>query len=288
MVSTAWIGVSLDASARHSRCYTGRRVFDPWLSVSGFVVGLMVGLTGVGGGALMTPLLILLFGVRPTLAVGTDLAYATITKVVGSLQYMRMGHVNYPYVRWLLVGSVPGSLFGVLVVTPWFARAQIDIEHFTSRALGVMLLVVGVISVLERRFFNGRLRDSWWIRHESVQKRYKEVILVVGGALIGLAVGMTSVGSGAILMAILLLVSELDLIVLVGTDLVHATILLATAGAAHFVKGNVEVGLVGALLVGSIPGIWIGSRLAPRVPAAPLRYALAVILSATGLKLVVG
>ena len=84
-------------------------VFDPLLSVSGFVVGLLVGLTGVGGGALMTPLLILFFGVRPTLAVGTDLAYATITKVVGSLQYIRMGHVNYPYVRWLLVGSIPGN-----------------------------------------------------------------------------------------------------------------------------------------------------------------------------------
>jgi uncharacterized membrane protein YfcA len=263
-------------------------VFDPLLSVSGFVVGLLVGLTGVGGGALMTPLLILFFGVRPTLAVGTDLAYATITKVVGSLQYIRMGHVNYPYVRWLLVGSIPGSLFAVFFVSPWFAHHQVDVESFTSHALGVMLVAVGVISVLEGRFFSGRLRDSWWIRNESVQNRYKEPILIVGGALIGLAVGMTSVGSGAMLMAILLLVSELPLIVLVGTDLVHATLLLGASGAAHFVKGNVEVHLVMALLIGSVPGIWLGSRLAPRVPATPLRYLLALILAATGFKLAFG
>ena len=236
----------------------------------------------------MTPLLILLFGVRPTLAVGTDLAYATITKVVGSIQYMRMGRVNYPYVRWLVVGSVPGALFAVLVLVPWFTRLGADIERLTSRTLGVMLLAVGVITVLEGRFFAGRLRDSRWIRNESVQRRYKEPILIVGGAVIGIAVGVTSVGSGALLMAVLLLVSELELIVLIGTDIVHATILLGAASAAHLVRGNVEVGLVATLLVGSVPGIWIGSRLAPLVPSTPLRYGLAIILAATGVKLAVG
>jgi hypothetical protein len=260
--------------------------FDPLLSASGFAVGLLVGMTGVGGGALMTPLLILVFGVRPTLAVGTDLAYATITKIFGSVQYMRMGQVNYPYVRWLVVGSVPSALFGVFVLLPWFERTGVDVEQLTSRALGLMLLAVGVISALEGRFFAGALRNSRLIRNDSVQKQYKEPILIVGGAVIGLAVGLTSVGSGALLMAILLLVSELNLLVLIGTDLVHATILLAAAGGSHFVRGNVEVDLVLGLLVGSIPGIWIGSRLAQVVPVAPLRYALAVVLAATGAKLV--
>ncbi len=260
-------------------------MFDPWLSVSGFVVGALVGMTGVGGGALMTPLLILFFGVRPTLAVGTDLAYATITKVFGSIAYVRRGQVNFPYIRWLVVGSVPGSLFAVLVLMPWLRDSGIDVESLISRALGLMLVAVGVISVLERRFFAGKLRDSYIIRNESVQKRFKEPILVLGGLVIGIGVGLTSVGSGSILMAVLLLVSELNVLVLIGTDIVHATILLGTAGAAHLVSGNVDVVMVATLLSGSIPGIWVGSRLAQIVPTNPLRYGLAILLAATGLKL---
>jgi uncharacterized membrane protein YfcA len=262
--------------------------FDPWLSLSGFVVGALIGLTGVGGGALMTPLLILVFGIRPTMAVGTDLTYATLTKTFGSVQYIRRGHVNFPYIRWLIVGSVPSSLFAVLVLTPWFIRKGIDVEHVTTSALGVMLVLVSIISILEQRFFAGQLRDSRLIRNDSVQKRFKEPILVVGGIFIGLGVGLTSVGSGSVLMAILLLVSELDVLVLIGTDLVHATILLGAAGAAHFARGNVELPLVAALLVGSLPGIWVGSRLAPRMPTTLLRYALALLLLATGAKLLHG
>lgn len=261
--------------------------FDPALSASGFVVGLLIGLTGVGGGAVMTPLLILLFGVRPTMAVGTDLAYATITKIFGSVAYIRRGQVNVPYIRWLVVGSVPGALLAVFVLTPWLDDHGVDIEYMTTRMLGWMLLTVGVISILERRFFEGALRDSPIIRSHAVQRRFKEPILVVGGLVIGLAVGLTSVGSGSLLMAVLLLVSELNVLVLIGTDIVHATILLATAGAAHLVKGNVDVGLAATLLLGSVPGIFVGSRLAQVVPTTPLRYALAILLAATGLKLAV-
>lgn len=249
---------------------------------------MLVGLTGVGGGALMTPLLILVFGVRPTVAVGTDLAYATVTKVFGSIQYIRRGQVNFPYIRWLAVGSVPASLFAVLVMTPWFAEAGVDVERFTLRALGLMLLAVGLISILERRFFAGRFRDSRLIRNPQVQDRFKEPILVVGGALIGLGVGLTSVGSGSLLMAVLLLVSELNILVLIGTDLVHATVLLGTAGAAHFLRGNVDIAMMVALLTGSLPGIWVGSRLAQLVPSNPLRYGLALLLFVTGLKLLAG
>jgi uncharacterized membrane protein YfcA len=264
------------------------RVFDPWLAASGFAVGLLVGLTGVGGGALMTPILILLFGVRPTLAVGSDLAYATITKVVGTAQYVRRGQVNFPYVRWLIVGSVPSSILAVWVVSPWLDRNGVDVERLTTHALGVMLVAVAVLALTEPWLIAGRLRNSRLIRSHAVQRRYKEPILVAGGVVIGLGVGLTSVGSGSVLMAILLLVSELDLLVLIGTDIMHATILLAAAGTAHWVKGNVEWGLVLALLVGSLPGVWLGSRLSQVVPRAPLRAALALILAATGLKLLVG
>jgi hypothetical protein len=263
-------------------------MIDPALSLSGFVVGMLVGMTGVGGGALMTPLLILVFGMKPTVAVGTDLVYATITKTFGSIQYMRRGQVNYPYILWLALGSVPGAILAVFIVSPRLEAAGIDMEAMTAELLGAMLLVVGVISVLENRFFAGRLRDSQIIRSEAIQRRFKEPILVIGGLAIGMTVGLTSVGSGAILMAILLLVSELGVLVLIGTDLVHATILLSAAGAAHFIKGNVEFEIVGALLIGSLPGIWIGSRLAQKIPTTPLRYALAILLAITGIKLITG
>ena len=260
----------------------------PWLAASGLLVGTLVGLTGVGGGALMTPLLILVFGVRPTLAVGSDLAYATITKVVGSVQYVRRGQVNFPYVRWLIVGSVPGTVLAVAVLAPWLAAHGIDVERLTSRGLGVMLTAIGVLTLGEPWLQFGRLRDSRLIRSHTVQKRFKEPILVVGGAFIGAGVGLTSVGSGSVLMAILLLVSELDLLVLIGTDIVHATILLGAAGITHWLRGNVEPQLVLGLLLGSVPGVWLGSRLSQVMPRAPLRAILAVILAVTGLKLAIG
>jgi uncharacterized membrane protein YfcA len=260
-------------------------MFDPWLAASGFVVGLLVGLTGVGGGALMTPLLILLFGVRPTLAVGTDLAYATVTKAVGSVQYLRRGQVNFPYVRWLIVGSVPASVLAVSVLTPLFGTLGLDTERFTTHAVGAMLVGVAVLTLTESWLYAGRLKNSRLIRSHAVQKRFKEPILIAGGLFVGTAVGLTSVGSGAVLMAIFLLMSELDLLVLIGTDIVHATILLAAAGAAHWAKGNVEIPLVLSLLVGSVPGVWLGSRLSQVVPRRPLRAAMAVTLGAIGLKL---
>jgi uncharacterized membrane protein YfcA len=260
-------------------------LFDPWLAATGFVVGVLVGLTGVGGGALMTPILILLFGVRPTLAVGTDLAYAAITKLVGSIQYLRRGQVNFPYVRWLVVGSVPATIATIWIVSPWIAGAGIDLEDVTTRALGVMLVVVACLTLSEPVLYGGRLRDSRFIRSHAVQSRFKEPILIAGGVVIGAGVGLTSVGSGSLLMAILLLVSELDILVLIGTDIVHAMILIGVAGTAHWVRGNVELGLVATLLIGSIPGAWAGSHLSPYVPRSILRMGLAIVLGATGIKL---
>jgi uncharacterized membrane protein YfcA len=145
-----------------------------------------------------------------------------------------------------------------------------------------------VQTLTERWLYAGRLRDSPIDHSPVLQKRFKEPILVAGGIVIGVAVGLTSVGSGAILMAILLLVSELDLLVLIGTDIVHATILLAAAGLTHWVRGNVEPMLVLGLVAGSIPGVWVGSRLSQVIPREPMRAALAVILGATGAKLALG
>lgn len=280
--SRAFSGFSL------ARWVPWRAVLDPGLSLSGFVVGALVGLTGVGGGAIMTPLLILLFGIQPTHAVGTDLAYATITKIFGSASYIRRGQVNWPYIRWLVVGSVPASLIAVMVVLPWLVAQGIDVEALVARVLGVMLLIVGVVSILEHWLFSGQLRDSRLIRNRHVQKRFKEPILVVGGALIGLGVGLTSVGSGSMLMAILLLVSELPILVLIGTDIVHATILLGAAGLAHWSQGHTEWPVVFALLVGSVPGVWVGSKLSQYAPTTPLRVLLSLLLIGTGIKLSLG
>ena len=261
---------------------------DPYLSLSGFVVGTLVGMTGVGGGALMTPLLILVFGIAPTTAVGTDLAYAFITKIFASASYIRRGQVNFPYIRWLIVGSVPASLFAVMWLLPRLTESGVDPESFVTHLLGIMLLVVGNVNVLEHWFFSGQLRDSRLIRNRHVQKRFKEPILVLGGVLIGLGVGLTSVGSGSVLMAVLLLVSELPILVLIGTDIVHATILLGAAGMAHWASGNVDWMIVLSLLVGSVPGVYFGSRMAQHVPTGPLRLALALLLVGTGLKLAIG
>ncbi|MEO2169192.1 MAG: sulfite exporter TauE/SafE family protein [bacterium] len=263
-------------------------MLDPGLSLSGFFVGTLVGMTGVGGGALMTPLLILVFGISPTTAVGTDLAYATITKIFASISYIRRGQVNFPYIRWLIVGSVPSALIAVLWILPWMRGLGIDPESFIPHLLGVMLVLVGVVNILEHWFFSGQLRDSRLIRNRHVQKRFKEPILVLGGVLIGLGVGLTSVGSGSVLMAILLLVSELPVLVLIGTDIVHATVLLGSAGIAHWFAGNVDWAIVLSLLVGSVPGVWLGSRLAQHVPTGPLRIALALLLVGTGVKLAIG
>ena len=265
-----------------------RPVVDPYLSLSGFVVGTLVGMTGVGGGALMTPLLILVFGIPATTAVGTDLAYAFITKIFASVSYIRRGQVNFPYIRWLIVGSVPASLFAVMWLLPRLTESGVDPESFVTHLLGIMLLVVGTVNVLEHWFFSGQLRDSRLIRNRHVQKRFKEPILVFGGVLIGLGVGLTSVGSGSVLMAVLLLVSELPILVLIGTDIVHATILLGAAGMAHWVSGNVDWMIVLSLLVGSVPGVYFGSRMAQHVPTGPLRLALALLLVGTGLKLAIG
>lgn len=265
-----------------------RAVLDPGLSLSGLLVGTLVGMTGVGGGALMTPLLILVFGIPPTTAVGTDLAYATITKVFASVSYVRRGQVNFPYIRWLVVGSVPASLFAVLWLLPLLTSLGVDPEGLITHLLGVMLLLVGIVNVLEHWFFSGQLRDSRLIRNRHVQRRFKEPILVIGGIVIGLGVGLTSVGSGSVLMAVLLLVSELPVLVLIGTDIVHATILLGAAGMAHWFAGNVDWAIVFSLLVGSVPGVWLGSRAAQHVPTGPLRLALALLLVGTGIKLAIG
>jgi uncharacterized protein len=244
---------------------------SPEYVVFGLVVGVLVGLTGIGGGSLMTPLLILAGGVPPAVAIGTDLAYGAITKTVGGWRHLRIGTVDLGVTGWLAVGSVPGSLVGVALTG--FVAVEVLLAVVSAA------LVIAALGLLLRALVrNPRERES-----VDFSGRRTRAGAAGTGLVLGAIVGMTSVGSGALIGLILLLVFKLTPHRVVGTDVFHAAILLWSAGAAHFVAGNVDVLLTATLLLGSIPGVWVGAALCRRVPAAGLRPALACVLLAAAL-----
>ena len=257
-----------------------------WLYVfSGLVVGAVVGMTGVGGGSLMTPLLVMGFGVAPVMAVGTDLLYAGLTKAGGSVARHRLGSVDWRVAGLLALGSVPAAL----VTTAALAQAadhEIYVGSLLTTALGVALLMSAVALVFKeqlQRFAAARTSTTgaWRVRHAGL-------LTVLVGALLGLLVTLTSVGArtlGAI--ALLLLYPHLPTNHVAGTDIVHAVPLTLVAGASHAVAGTVHYGMLGSLLIGSLPGILLGSLLSHRLPDHLVRRALALVLFAVGLKLVV-
>ncbi|MBE3552730.1 MAG: sulfite exporter TauE/SafE family protein [Kyrpidia tusciae] len=248
------------------------------ISLGGFAVGLLIGFTGMGGGFLMTPMLILLFGVHPSVAVGTDLVYASITKFVGAWQHWRQGTVDLRVVKVLATGSVPGAVAGaagVQIFHGWFGPG---FEGIMSRVLGVAFLVVSAVLLL-RAAVPGPGGGSGEMSRPAA---WKLVTLgVVGGGIVGL----TSVGSGSLFIALLTFLYPVSASRLVGTDIAHAFIVSAVAGLVHFAAGTVDLPLVGWLLVGSLPGIVLGSRLSKRIPDRIVRLGLTVMLAVSGLKL---
>lgn len=243
--------------------------FDPLLAVFGLVVGALIGLTGMGGGALMAPLLIFI-GVRPLAVVGTDLAYSTLTKLVGGTQHLRLGTVDLATVRRLALGSVPGALLGVFILQ---RLRDDDVDPIITQVLGFTLILVAASMLLR-----AVLPD---IRPIPVPP----FVHTPAGFVVGLLVGMTSVGSGSLIVALLALTTSLPSRVIVGTDLVHAFLLVAVAALAHWQVGSVDLGLTANLLAGAIPGVIIGSRLGVHLPEQALRPTLAVVLLASGLRL---
>ncbi len=243
---------------------------DPVLVFSGLVVGLLVGLTGMGGGALMAPLLIFL-GVRPLVVVGTDLAYSTLTKLVGSAQHLRFGTVDLSIVRQLALGSLPGALFGVVILRRLQA-AQVD--QVISHTLGAMLMLVATTMLLRA------------VRPELRLPPAPPWTLTLMGFVVGALVSITSVGSGSLIAAGLALSTKLSARAIVGTDLTHACLLVTVAALAHWQAGSIDFALTLNLLLGAIPGVVVGSRLSTRLPEKALRPTLAVVLFATGLKLI--
>jgi uncharacterized protein len=248
-------------------------MIDPLYVASGFGVGLLVGMTGVGGGSLMTPLLILLFGIHPSTAVGTDLLYAAATKAGGSVVHGLARSVHWPAVIRLACGSIPASILTMVVI--W----QLDLNPASQRSLVNLVLCFALLLTAVSLIFRKSILDRYRTRMERVEETTIVIATVVTGALLGVLVSISSVGAGAVgVTALLLLYPRLPMASIVGSDIAHAVPLTLVAGTGHWMLGEVDWQLMGVLLMGSLPGIVIGSYSAVRVPQAVLRVTLAVIL----------
>jgi uncharacterized membrane protein YfcA len=256
---------------------------DPIIVVFGFGIGLLIGMTGMGGGSLMTPLLILAFGVQPVTAVGTDIFYGAVTKTAGAWRHLKHKTVHRGIAFWLAVGSVPMAIAGVwLIEILQHAYGEDEVNKVVLGMVASALLVVGVATLIRALF----LRDVIPERHSMHLYRRHIVAAIATGAVTGFVIGLTSAGSGTLIALVLIAVFRLTPQRVVGTDVFHAAVLLWAAGLAHWVGGNVDLGLAANILVGSIPGVLIGSQFAVKVPTAFLRNALGLVLIASSITLI--
>ncbi len=256
---------------------------NPLYSLSGFFVGMLVGLTGVGGGSLMTPLLVLLFGIHPSTAVGTDLLYAAATKTVGTAVHGVSGTVDWGIVARLAAGSAPTTVITLLILAH-AEKQSTATNHVITVVLGVAMIATA-IAILFRNWIIKRFRNG----AGPVNPGRATTLTIALGALLGLLVSLSSVGAGAIGMTVLLvLYPTLPINKLVGADIAHAVPLTLIAGFGHWMMGSVDFHLLGSLLTGSIPGIVLGSLISSRVPERFLRPALASALVLVGGRLVFG
>lgn len=255
---------------------------DPLLIPFGLGVGLLVGMTGIGGGSLMTPLLIIVFGIKPVIAVGTDLAYGAATKSVGGYKHWRQKTVDFGLSMWMACGSVPAAIGGVYVLEALQRSQGAGFDNTLLTVLGGALLFTGAMT-LARALFLKRLVDRER-DHVDMRARHK-VAAVALGIFVGFVLGVTSAGSGALIAVGLILIFQLVPTRVVGTDVFHAALLLWAAAAAHIVAGNVDWAIAGTILIGSVPGVWIGSHLSVRLDVAILRTVMAIVLLGSGLGL---
>lgn len=262
---------------------------DWTLALAALGIGVVVGLTGMGGGALMTPVLVLFFNVPPLAAVSSDLVASAVMKPVGSVVHLRNGTVRLDLVRWLCLGSVPAAFAGVLL-----ARALghgSNVEQVIQYALGAALVIAALglfarayLRLAERARHRDAHRDADPTGRPDIVLRPVPTLLI--GIVGGVVVGMTSVGSGSlIIIALMLLYPTLRASELVGTDLVQAVPLVASAALGHLLFGDLKLSITGALLLGSIPGAYLGAKLSTRLPGALIRRALAFVLLASALKM---
>jgi uncharacterized protein len=249
----------------------------------GLGVGILVGMTGIGGGSLMTPMLILVFGIQPVTAIGSDLTYAAVTKTVGGYKHLRQKTVDVRLSSWMALGSVPAAVGGVYVLDLLEDWAGGDFDDTLITILACALLITGAATMVRNFLKNMDERE----RESIPMERRHKIAAVVMGASIGFVLGVTSAGSGALIAVGLILLFRLTPQRVVGTDVFHAAIVLWAAGLAHVSAGNVDFGLVGNILIGSIPGVWVGSHWSVRVEPAVLRATLALVLMGAGLALLI-
>jgi len=250
------------------------------LVLAGLFTGLLVGMTGMGGGSLMTPILVFLFGIPPATAIGTDIAHGAAFKTVSAVQHRRMGNVRARLAGWMLIGSAPASLLGVWLNVWLTERYGDDVESVMGQVLGAALLF-GAVGLIAKSIVQGeRTGDQNW----KLTNRDRVAAILIG-VFGGFIVGLTSVGSGVFFGLTLLIIFPLRAHKVVGTDIFHAAVLLYVAGAAHWAAGNIDFGILFWLLLGSIPGVLIGGRLTLSIPEQRLRLLLAGVLGLAGIKL---
>jgi uncharacterized membrane protein YfcA len=265
---------------------------DGYVALAGLLVGFTVGLTGMGGGALMTPILVLLFKVQPLAAVSSDLVAAVVMKPIGGAVHLRRGTVNKPLVAWLMAGSIPSAFVGVLILRRLGDGAAV--QNHIKTALGVALLLA-VGTMIARAFLNVRRRaikgvgiadEKAGVADHAPEVAVRPLPTLLIGVLGGLIVGMTSVGSGSLIIVMLLvLYPQLKASELVGTDLIQAVPLVGSAALGHILFGDFKLDLTTSLLIGSVPGVYIGARVSAVAPGRVIRRALAFVLTASALKL---
>lgn len=252
--------------------------------ISGFAVGALVGLTGVGGGSLMTPLMIFAFNVAPIVAVGTDLLFAAITKVGGIWSHSRRGTICWNIVGWLALGSLPTAVISVYLLDSARNVPGFEIDKLVNCALGVALVLTAFALYLKNSMHNTgesikKLVPNW--------KRWRTPATILAGVMLGVLVPISSIGAGALGAAILLfLYPSLPTVRVVGTDLAHAVPLTAVAGLGHMQMGTVDFTLLGYLLIGSLPGIFVGSHMSTIIPERIMRPILATMLLLIGMKFI--
>lgn len=252
-------------------------------TVSGFLVGFVVGFTGVGGGSLMTPILVLIFAIKPVIAVGTDLLYAAITKAGGIWVHHRQRTVDWRIVGLLAAGSLPASALTVVLLNFFHARG-LNYEGLITSTLGVALILTSLVLLLKSRLLE-MSRNERFAAIRAAHTRLRSPMTVVAGIVIGALVTLSSVGAGALGAAVLFfLYPRMPAIKIVGSDLAHAVPLTAIAGLGHVHLGTVDFELLGSLLFGSLPGIYLGSHVGMRLPETVVRPVLASMLLMIGLR----
>ena len=255
-------------------------MIDPLYVGSGFAVGFLVGMTGVGGGSLMTPLLILLFKIHPATAVGTDLLYAASTKSIGTLVHAVARTVDWKLVGLLAIGSVPATIATILVLSQ-FNQQSASAEHAITLTLGAVLVITAAFLILGKK-----IRDRYAERLQSLDRRKISLLTILLGLVMGVLVTTTSVGAGAIGVTVLLLLHpKMPAGNVVGSDIAHAVPLTLLAGAGHWYLGSINWALLSTLLIGSLPGIVLGSLVATRAGETLVRVALASVLILVGVRL---